>query len=1458
MTQLVSDQAAASRPTLSTPTHAGLRVSRRYTRPDVNPLDVIAWDRRRTVISNPDGSVVFQMDDVEVPAGWSQLATDIVVSKYFRKAGVPGRPGHETSVRQVIRRLAHTIRKWGEAEGGTFASPEDADAFEAELSYMLAMQIGAFNSPVWFNCGLWHEYRIQGSGGNFVYDVERGELEVTRDSYSRPQVSACFIQAVDDDLMSIFELARNEARVFKFGSGTGSNFSKLRGRMEKLSGGGTSSGLMSFLEVLDRGAGATKSGGTTRRAAKMVVLDLDHPEIVDFVGWKVREEKKVAALVQAGFSSDFNGDAYGTVSGQNSNNSVRVPDSFMEAVTSSGTWATTFRTTGQVHETHSAPTLWRTIAEAAWQCADPGVQFDDTIQRWHTCKKTDRINATNPCVTGDTLVATADGWRQIDSLVGKSARIIGADGRAHWVTRIIPTGRKQVFRLRTRAGFELRLTGDHKVLTADRGDVAASDLKAGEKVLLQGPGFGRRALSRRLATAIGVAVGDGCLVRAHVKGRTQESVILTMAEDESAVLTAIAGEVNEQKRQLRAVGIPGRPDDVHVRPSMAGAVSRLAFGSSSVVDLFKQFAVLDEGSAGKRFTPEVFELDRPSLASLLRGLFTADGTVGNHANKSQYVALDSCSPELLQQVQVLLLGFGIKAKIYSGRRAGASESSLPDGHGGRRSYPVSEMHSLRISRSSRQVFEREIGFDPASPKASALAELNDSFEAYLDDLTDEIASLEPLGEEDVFDLTEPDTHHFVANGVVVHNCSEFVFLDDTACNLASINLMKFLREDGSFDIDGYRHANRVFFLAQEILVGAASYPTERIARRSAEFRPLGLGYANLGTLLMVQGLPYDSDAARSYAACITALMTGEAYALSAEMAASRGAFAGFAENRDSMLDVMRLHRTAAEAIDASTAPGGLREAAIECWERAVKYGTQHGYRNAQATVLAPTGTIGLLMDCDTTGVEPDFALVKFKKLAGGGYFKIVNQSVPAALRRLGYDDPSIERIVRYAIGTGSLEGAPYIHRQALKAKGLLEAEIDHIEQALPTMLDVRGAFARGQLSDATLTRLGVTQAEREKPGFSVLPYFGFTDEEISEANAVICGSQTVEGAPGLKDEHLAVFDCANRCGPGGTRFIKPMGHVRMMSAVQPFISGAISKTVNLPKEATVDEVEDIYFQSWKLGLKAVALYRDGSKLSQPLATATKKETAESAASPSASPSPSPKLRRRRLPKRRHGFTQEARIGGHKVFLRTGEYEDGTLGEIFIDMHKEGAAFRSMMNCFAISVSMGLQYGVPLEDLVDQFCFTRFEPHGRVDGHDNIRVSTSVVDYVFRVLGLEYLNRTDLAHVVDESLTGQVKEHPTGREHHQAGNGKTVRASGEAAAMSGATPPAASGPAASGDHAEIKLPNRIKAELNETRGPEAQFGKFPGDAPICDNCGHITVRNGTCYKCLNCGSSLGCS
>ena len=1353
----------------STSSGAGLRVPRRWTRLGLDPLDELAWEKRRTVIANPDGSVVFKMEDVEVPAEWSQLATDIVVSKYFRKAGLPGAPGHETSVRQVVHRLAHTIRRAGEAQGGYFASPDDAAAFEAELSYMLVHQIGAFNSPVWFNCGLWHEYGISGSGGNFAVNLDSGAVEVTKDSYSRPQVSACFIQAVDDDLMSIFELARNEARVFKFGSGTGSNFSRLRGRMEKLSGGGTSSGLMSFLEVLDKGAGATKSGGTTRRAAKMVVLDMDHPEIVDFIRWKVREEKKVAALVGAGYSSDFNGDAYGTVSGQNSNNSVRVPDAFMDAVEKDGSWSTTFRTNGKVHETHRARALWRDIADAAWQCADPGVQFDSTIQRWHTCKGTDRIFATNPCVTGDTLVATRDGWKRIDSLVGSSPSVIGADGRAHKATRVIPTGRKPVYRLRTQAGFELRLTADHKILT-QRGDVPATELRSGDSIPLQGAGFGAQTLPYQVALHIGEEIAQATSV---------------------SVLAATTGVFDSHSCRAR------------------------------------EYAVLDEGAESVRLTAAVHDLDRLSARNLLCGLFTESAEI-----RDRSIELECASSELPRQVQRLLLGFGVKSALANDER------------------------TLRIRGYWCHVFAAEIGFD--STKDFDLEVANVRGPASAENLADGFISLEPLGEEDVFDLTEPDTHHFVANGLVVHNCSEFVFLDDTACNLASVNLMKFLQPDGGFDVEGYRHANRVFFLAQEILVDFASYPTEKIAKRSHQFRPLGLGYANLGTVLMVQGLPYDSDGARAYAASVTALMTGEAYALSAEMASSRGTFEGYPANRESMMDVMRLHLSSARSIDPAAAPRELRGAAVESWERAVMLGALHGYRNAQATVLAPTGTIGLLMDCDTTGVEPDFALVKFKKLAGGGYFKIVNQSVPVALTRLGYDREAVTGIVRYAIGSGTLEGAPHVNRTALLRKGLTDADLDRIEEALPTAIDVRFAFSRGVIGDEALTRLGVGSAEREKPTFNALPILGFTEEQIDAANAGICGALTVEGAPGLRPEHLPVFDCANRCGPRGTRYIPPMGHVRMMSAVQPFISGAISKTVNLPQDASVDEVERLYTESWKLGLKAVALYRDGCKLSQPLATGK--------ATPTEDKNAPPKLRRRRLPKRRHGFTQEARIGGHKVFLRTGEYEDGTVGEIFIDMHKEGAAFRSMMNCFAIAVSMGLQYGVPLEDLVDQFTFTRFEPQGRVDGHENIRNCTSVVDYVFRVMGLEYLNRTDLAHVLPEDVRSPgpretATAHPVGYEHHRGNGSNGKNGHAEAKANGDAKPAAASGPAAAPSTAAAQSPPpaaRPRLEGAGEAGPQAMFAKFSGDTPFCDNCGHITIRNGTCFKCLNCGNSMGCS
>ncbi len=1062
----------------------GLHVSRRFTRPGVHPYDELEWVRRTSIITNPDGSIVFKMEDAEIPTSWSQLATDIVVSKYFRKAGVPN-TGSETSVRQVVKRLAHSIRVAGEGFGGYFSTADDAEAFEAELTHLLVTQKVAFNSPVWFNCGLHHEYGIKGSGGNWCWNPKTNKIEQTTDSYSHPQCSACFIQSVGDDLMSIFELVKSEARLFKFGSGTGTNFSHLRGRQEKLSGGGTSSGLMSFLEVLDRGAGATKSGGTTRRAAKMVVLDLDHPEIVDFIEWKTKEEKKVRALIAGGYPSDFNGEAYRTVSGQNSNNSVRITDEFMNAYQNGGQWQTKFRTTGQVGDTFQAKDLMDKICNAAWACADPGVQFDTTINDWHTCANTDRINASNPC-------------------------------------------------------------------------------------------------------------------------------------------------------------------------------------------------------------------------------------------------------------------------------------------------------------------------------------------------------------------------------------SEYMFLDDTACNLASINLMKFLNADGSFDVEGYRHACRIFILAQEILVDFASYPTQQIGKNSHDYRPLGLGYANLGTMLMVSGIPYDSEQAFSIGAALTAIMTGHAYRVSAEIAQSKGPFPGYPKNASSMIRVMGKHRDAAYKISAQTCPSSLLKAAQEDWDEALAFGKQYGYRNAQATVIAPTGTIGLLMDCDTTGIEPDFALVKFKKLAGGGYFKIVNQSVPAALRKLGYSEIEIKDIIEYVLGTASLENAPWVNENALHSKGFTDEDIAKLEEKLPSQFELSHAFASWVLGEETMKRLGFKPEDYKAPKFNLLEALGFSQAEIEEANRVVCGSMTVEGAPHLKKEHLPVFDCANKCGKIGERYIKPMAHVHMMAAVQPFISGAISKTVNLPNEATVDEIRDIYVQGWKLGLKAVALYRDGCKASQPLNTTSsdKTETKE------VKPAEVPVLKRRRLPKKRSGFTQEAAVGGHKVYVRTGEYEDGNLGEIFIDMHKEGAAFRSMMNCFAIAVSLGLQYGVPLKEFVDVFTFTRFEPQGAVE-HPNIKFATSVVDYIFRVLGMEYLGMTDFVHKkpIDSEPLPQSAKVPAKIKIVERNVPASTPTSGEVVAplktqsLVHTHEPVAAGAKASLTRGGAEM---VEAEVGGANVLSTHMSMLMGDAPMCNLCGHLTVRSGACYKCLNCGNSIGCS
>ena len=1106
----------------------GLQFERRFTQENTSVYDQFEYDYRTSVIRNPSGEVVFEMNNVEVPKQWSQIATDILAQKYFRKAGVPqpdGSVGRETSVKQVAHRMANCWRVWGERYG-YFASEKDAQVFYDELVYCILNQACVPNSPQWFNTGLSESYGIKGKPqGHYFVDPVDGQLKKSTSAYERPQPHACFILSVEDDLVNeggIMDLWVREARIFKYGSGVGTNFSNIRGESEKLSGGGTSSGLMSFLKIGDRAAGAIKSGGTTRRAAKMVCLDLDHPEIMEFINWKVEEEKKVAALINAGYPSDYEGEAYRTVSGQNSNNSVRIPNEFFNRLEAGEDWELKARMDGRVMKKIPAKEVWNQIAYAAWRCADPGTQYDTTINEWHTCPKGGRINASNPC-------------------------------------------------------------------------------------------------------------------------------------------------------------------------------------------------------------------------------------------------------------------------------------------------------------------------------------------------------------------------------------SEYMFLDNTACNLASINLRKFYNENtNSFDVEGFEYTARLWTVVLEVSVLMAQFPSKEVAQLSYDYRTLGLGYANLGSMLMVMGIAYDSEEARGIAGALTAIMTGITYKTSAEMAGILGPFARYEENREDMMRVMRNHRLAAYDADeyemlsvkpvgikAKYCPDYLLSAATKAWDEAVQLGEKYGYRNAQTTVIAPTGTIGLVMDCDTTGVEPDFALVKFKKLSGGGYFKIINQSVPTALKNLGYTDKEIDAIVKYAVGSGSFAGAPHINPQTLSEKGFIAEEIRKLDAAVGTAFEIGFVFNVYTLGEECLQRLGFKPEQYFNFEWSLLEALGFTDEQIEEANDFICGTMTIEGAPFLKNEHLPVFDCANKCGKKGQRYIHAHGHIRMMSAAQPFLSGAISKTINLPNEASIEEIADSYMMSWKLGLKACALYRDGSKLSQPLSNKSDKKKKTEEASAEEAPkevkkestivdlgqltvkelleevqkrvqaSPDTKLKRelahiverRTLPAKRRGFTQKAKINGQALFLRTGEYSDGTVGEIFIDMAKEGATMRSMLNCFAISISIGLQYGVPLEEFVEKFVFTRFEPSGMVD-HPNIKSTTSIVDFIFRTLAYEYLQRTDLVHVIDKpevmnTGTDDWDEIPTSLEYDK-------KSTPELSEVRVVAPK------------ETKLAKAaVKAE-SSLDAVNAAAKSMQSDAPACNTCGHITIRSGTCYKCLNCGNSMGCS
>ena len=1509
----------------------GLQFTRRFTKEDTNVFDQFAYDYRTSVIRNPSGEVVFEMTNVEVPSAWSQIATDILAQKYFRKAGVPqpdGSLGRETSVKQVAHRMANCWRVWGERYG-YFASEKDAQVFYEELVYSILDQACVPNSPQWFNTGLHESYGITGKPqGHYFVDPIDGQLKVSTSAYERPQPHACFILSVEDDLVNdggIMDLWVREARIFKYGSGVGTNFSHIRGEGEKLSGGGTSSGLMSFLKIGDRAAGAIKSGGTTRRAAKMVCLDLDHPEVMNFINWKVEEEKKVGALIAAGYASDYEGEAYRTVSGQNSNNSIRIPNEFFHRLEKDEDWELTARSDGRVMKRIPSREVWNQITYAAWRCADPGTQYDTTINEWHTCPAGGRIRASNPCVTADTFVTTDRGLERIGELIGQSRGIKSFDGRMHWVENIFSTGKKEVYTLRTRSGYQLKLTADHKVLTANRGDVPAMELTKDDVIILVKGHFGEETTGAAdLAQLIGLLVGDGCITSLNERssdGNVRRVAFLNMSKDEEPVLEWANEHINAQLRPL--LGEHQKMGNVRANAT----TSRVSVGSPRILSLMEQFAVLDKGSENKKLKDACFKLNREEQAALIRGLFTADGCVANYGEKSQYIALDSCSKELLQQVQLLLLNFGIKSKLYADRRAGNLLATLPDGKGGTKQYGVKEMHSLRISRNSRLLFEEYIGFMEESPKAAQLKQLNSTVAAYRESLTDEVVSLDFAAIEDVFDLTEPETHHFTANGIAIHNCSEYMFLDNTACNLASFNLRRFYNEQtNTFDVEGFEYCTRLWTTVLEVSVTMAQFPSKEVAQLSYDYRTLGLGYANLGSMLMIMGIPYDSEEARGIAGAITAIMTGVAYRTSAEMAGVLGAFPRYEDNKESMLRVMRNHRLAAYDADEyeglETKPQGLKAeycpdylltAATRAWDEAVQLGEKYGYRNAQATVLAPTGTIGLVMDCDTTGVEPDFALVKFKKLSGGGYFKIINQSVPTALKHLNYTDRQIDTIVKYAVGSATFAGAPAINHQSLSEKGFIAEEIKKLDTAVGSAFEIGFVFNVYTLGEECLQRLGFKPAQYYNFEWSLLEALGFSDQEIEAANNYVCGTMTVEGAPFLKEEHLAVFDCANKCGKKGQRYIHAHGHIRMMAATQPFLSGAISKTINLPHEATVEEIADAYLLSWQLALKACALYRDGSKLSQPLSTKSdkKKKEAESekeapapeAAAPPPMPvaesnivdlgkltvqelleevqkrvqaSPDTKLKRalativerRTLPAKRRGFTQKAKINGQAIFLRTGEYADGTVGEIFIDMAKEGATMRSMSNCFAIAISIGLQYGVPLEEFVEKFVFTRFEPSGMVD-HPNIKSTTSIVDFIFRSLAYEYLGRTDLVHVLDRPEVANTGENDWDNHASQGYDTTTpelsdVRIVAKAAGSSHGSPAGGSHAAPGGSPVNGAPKTAKTAAVSAARAENgldainAAARSMQSDAPACNTCGHITIRSGTCYKCLNCGNSMGCS
>jgi ribonucleoside-diphosphate reductase alpha chain len=1292
---------------------ASLGVKRYFTIPGRDPFEEIEWEERDAYIPGKD-KPVFEQKRVEFPKFWSQTATNIVAQKYFR--GRMSSPERERSVKHMVSRVADTIVAWGR-EGGYFASDEEADTFGAELKALLVNQYAAFNSPVWFNVG----------------------FEET------PQCSACFILSIDDSMESILDWIRREGIIFRGGSGSGVNLSKLRSSKEQLSKGGYASGPVSFMRGADASAGTIKSGGKTRRAAKMVVLDVDHPDVEEFIWCKAHEEEKARVLEQAGYDMSLDSSDWASIQYQNANNSVRVTDAFMEAAAEGREWNFTARTDGSVVDTVDARQLLGQIADAAWKSADPGVQYDTTINSWHTLPNTGRINASNPCFPGDARVHTTLGLMRFDEVFRRAQsgetfrvythRATAADPDEGVIATtplaVMRNGVKAIVRLRFANGQELRCTENHRLWTLNRGYVEAGELTADDQVLLNDTA----TLASRASWVLPVQVE--VLARSFERGGT--ATYQRLPEQWSEGLGELLGHlVGDGWLTDVQTGWVYGGDDVAdglcgshegmlreliggiSRQTMPNGTIQLRAGSEAVRTFFRGLGVSSDRAEAKRVPESVFAAPTEVQAAFLRGLFGADGCVSRveSGKANRYVGLGSRSEALLKDVQRLLNAFGVRGRIYEISGSETQKFAYTRVDGTETVYRSKQGYDLRITGSDLERFASDIGFSTPR-KQRALETLLVDSTRYATKRTTQLVSREDDGQEVVYNLTEKRHHSYIVDGVVVANCSEYMSIDDSACNLASLNLMKFRREDGELDVEAFAHAVDTIFVAQEILVGYSSYPTPEIERNAKAFRQLGLGYANLGALLMSRGLPYDSDEGRAYAAAITALMTGRAYRKSAEIAKRMGAFAGHQPNAAAMLSVMSKHRAAVGNIEhASSVPDDLLTACRRAWDDALDLGEVSGYRNAQATVLAPTGTISFMMDCDTTGVEPDFSLVKSKKLVGGGELTIVNRSVPMALEKLGYAPTEREEVVAF----------------------------------------------------------------------------------IDERNTVV-------GAPYLKTEHYPVFDCAV-----GERAIHYSGHVKMMGAVQPFISGAISKTVNLPETATVDEVRELFVDAWRLGVKAIAIYRDNCKVAQPL-SGKAGDKLELPAVP-----PVPLTQRRRLPEDRVEVGRKFRVGDYEGYIHVGLYEDGTPGDIFVDIAKEGTTLAGLMNSFMISVSLGLQYGVPLEVYVSKFAHMRFEPSGQTNDQD-IRVAKSIVDYIFRWMGKRFLTADQ-----QEEL-GIMSAEVRARLAQSYANGGSE----------GASPPEPAAPA----------------------GQTALFNHWE-DAVECARCGGRMVRTGSCYTCRDCGTNTGCS